>query len=80
MLLSLGRKESVPLNRENSTLVVGEPPEDGPRSIHGVRVKGARMQGEKETERQLSRFQNRQVARARHSLGGHPCDLSEVHR
>lgn len=34
-------------------------------------------EGGKETERQLSRFQNRRVARARHSLGGHPCDLPE---
>lgn len=54
------------------------PPEDGPRSMRGGRVLWGG--GEKETERQLSRFQNRRVARARHSLGGHPCDLPEVHR
>lgn len=54
------------------------PPEDGPRSMRGGRVLWGG--GEKETERQLSHFQNRRVARARHSLGGHPCDLPEVHR
>lgn len=68
-------RKGVPLNRHARSSRLAS--RGHPKTGQGRYGEEGVARGGKETERQLSRFQNRRVARARHSLGGHPCDLPE---